>query len=97
MEMLELSWSFERWGSVDWRGPTITGNCSTFELRTNMKKSLLLASLVAFVALAACTKKEETTVTAPAPAPMAAASASADASAPTAAVAASEPASAASK
>jgi len=46
-----------------------------------MKKSILLASLVAAVALAACGKKEE--VAAPAPAPVVEASAPAmDASAP---------------
>ncbi|XHS76809.1 hypothetical protein ACFJGW_13840 [Burkholderiaceae bacterium UC74_6] len=48
-----------------------------------MKKSILLASLVAAVALAACGKKEEAAVTAPAPAASEVASAPAvDASAP---------------
>ena len=48
-----------------------------------MKKSILLASLVAAVALAACGKKEETAVVVPAPAASEVASAPAmDASAP---------------
>jgi hypothetical protein len=66
-----------------------------------MKKSILLASLVAAVALAACGKKEEAPVAAPAPAVEASAPApaveasapAADASAPAAADAASAAAS----
>ena len=99
--MLELSMVFQRWGFRlwNWRGPTITGNCSTFDLRTNMKKSLLMASLVASVALAACGKKPEETVTPPAPvaAPAPAAASAADAGASAVAPAASAAAPAASQ
>jgi hypothetical protein len=78
---------------VNKRASRITGNFVRPLLfsRTFMNKSLLLASLIAVAALAACSKKEEAPVapapvveaSAPAPAPVAPASeAASDAAAP---------------
>jgi hypothetical protein len=83
------------------RASKITGNCSTLSLRTFMNKSLLLASVIAVAALAACGKKpEEAAPAAPAPAPVASAAADAASAAMPAASeapAAAAPASAASQ
>jgi hypothetical protein len=78
------------------RASKITGNCSTLSLRTFMNKSLLLASLIAVAALAACGKKEEAAApAAPAPAPVASAAMDAASTAMPAASEAAAPASAA--
>ena len=87
--------------SQDWP-PRLPVIVRTLDLRTNMNKSLLMASLIAAFALAACGKKEEAPApapaAAPAPAPMASeAAASAAAPAAMASEAAPAPAAAASK
>jgi hypothetical protein len=61
-------------GAHEQRASKITGNCSNIVLRTFMNKSLLLASVIAVAALAACGKKEEAPApVAPTPAPAASA------------------------
>ncbi|CAN6484224.1 unnamed protein product [Victoria cruziana] len=84
------------WFDAVWQRSSESFAASTLGL-TRMKKSILLASLLAAVALAACGKKEEAAapapVAAPAPAASEAASAPVEASAPAAADAASDAAS----
>jgi hypothetical protein len=64
---------------------TLSGNCLPYPQRIfDMKKTLLLASLLAIAALVACSKKEAPAEAAPAPAAAPAADAAAPAAAPAA-------------